>query len=110
VSYINTDNWHPFVHLTPVPGLYGLSGILAASGVIFFAYIVSTPSRPRPRNPRPAARHGDRHPGESDRLHHPVRGRRTVLTGMVSYKELNVAAPVALALDKYPGCTGWASR
>ena len=27
----------------------------------------------------------------------------TVLTGMVSYKELNVAAPVALALDKYPG-------
>ena len=26
----------------------------------------------------------------------------TVLTGMVSYKELNVAAPVALALDKYP--------
>src|SRR5438876_1159343 len=26
-----------------------------------------------------------------------------VLTGMVSYKELNVAAPVALALDKYPG-------
>ena len=27
----------------------------------------------------------------------------TVLTGMVSYKELNVAAPVALALDKYAG-------
>ena len=26
-----------------------------------------------------------------------------VLTGMVSYKELDVAAPVALALDKYPG-------
>src|SRR5206468_6686721 len=25
-----------------------------------------------------------------------------VLTGMVSYKELNVSAPVALALDKYP--------
>ena len=26
-----------------------------------------------------------------------------VLTGMVSYRDLNVAAPVALALDKYPG-------
>ncbi|HEX4648150.1 MAG TPA: amino acid permease, partial [Steroidobacteraceae bacterium] len=26
-----------------------------------------------------------------------------VLTGMVSYKELDVAAPVALALDKHPG-------
>src|SRR5256886_10090892 len=26
-----------------------------------------------------------------------------VLTGMGSYKELDVAAPVALALDKYPG-------
>jgi len=26
-----------------------------------------------------------------------------VLTGMVSYKELNVPAPVALAIDKYAG-------
>src|SRR5260370_6686799 len=27
----------------------------------------------------------------------------TVLTGMISYKELDVSAPVALALDKYSG-------
>ena len=40
MSYINTANWHPFVppnegHF----GTFGWSGVLAASGVIFFAYI-----------------------------------------------------------------------
>src|SRR3979409_306094 len=40
VSYINTDNWHPFV--PPNTGtwfVYGPSGILGAAGVIFFASI-----------------------------------------------------------------------
>src|SRR6201987_6392155 len=40
VSYINTDNWHPFVPPNAGSfGVYGLSGILPASGVIFFSYI-----------------------------------------------------------------------
>src|SRR6201987_4758454 len=40
VSFINRDNWHPFVPPnTGTWGVYGPSGILAASGVIFFAYI-----------------------------------------------------------------------
>src|SRR5215471_2261160 len=40
VSYINTANWHPFVPPnTGQTGVFGWSGVMAASGVIFFAYI-----------------------------------------------------------------------
>ncbi len=40
VSFINTANWHPFIPAnTGHLGTFGWSGIFAASGVIFFAYI-----------------------------------------------------------------------
>ncbi len=105
ISFINTANWHPFVppnegHF----GLYGWSGVLAASGVIFFAYIgfdaISTAAQ-EAKNPQ-----RDMPVGilaslvVCTILYVAV---ALVLTGMVSYKELNVAAPVALALDKYAG-------
>ena len=83
---------------------------MAASGVIFFAYIgfdaISTAAQ-ETRNP--AARHADRYPGEPGHLHDPLRGRTAiVLTGMVSYKELDVPP-----LSRWPSistlpCTGWA--
>ena len=69
MSYINTANWHPFIppnegHF----GTYGWSGVLAAAGVIFFAYIgfdaISTAAQ---ESQEPAARHADRHPGEPGR-------------------------------------------
>lgn len=105
ISFINTDNWHPFVppnegHF----GAYGWSGVLAAAGVIFFAYIgfdaISTAAQ-EAKNPQ-----RDMPVGilaslvVCTILYVAV---ALVLTGMVSYKELNVAAPVALALDKYSG-------
>ena len=105
ISFINTANWHPFVppnegHF----GTYGWSGVLAASGVIFFAYIgfdaISTAAQ-EAKNPQ-----RDMPVGilaslvVCTILYVAV---ALVLTGMVSYKELNVAAPVALALDKYQG-------
>ena len=38
--YITADNWHPFIpENTGVWGQYGWSGIMRASGIIFFAYI-----------------------------------------------------------------------
>jgi basic amino acid/polyamine antiporter, APA family len=104
VSYINPSNWHPFVPPNAGDfGRFGWSGIMAAAGVIFFAYIgfdaISTASQ-ETKNPQ-----RDMPIGIllslviCTVLYVAV---ALVLTGMVSYKELDVAAPVALALDKYP--------
>ena len=105
MSYINTANWHPFVppnegHF----GAFGWSGVLAAAGVIFFAYIgfdaISTAAQ-ESKNPQRDMPIGILASLVVCTILYVVVA--TVLTGMVSYKELNVAAPVALALDKYPG-------
>jgi basic amino acid/polyamine antiporter, APA family len=105
VSYINTDNWHPFV--PPNTGtwfVYGPSGILGAAGVIFFAYIgfdaISTAAQ-ESKNPQRDMPIGILASLIICTILYVMVS--TVLTGMVNYKELNVAAPVALALDKYPG-------
>ncbi|MDB6044738.1 MAG: amino acid/polyamine/organocation transporter, superfamily [Gammaproteobacteria bacterium] len=105
VAYISPANWHPFIPPnTGHFGQFGWSGIFAASGVIVFAYIgfdaISTCAQ-EARNPNRDL---------------PVSilsslaictvlymATAVVLTGMVHYTELNVAAPVALALDKYEG-------
>ena len=105
VSYINTDNWHPFV--PPNTGtwfVYGPSGILGAAGVIFFAYIgfdaISTAAQ-ESKNPQRDLPIGILASLIICTILYVIVS--AVLTGMVSYKELNVSAPVALALDKYPG-------
>jgi basic amino acid/polyamine antiporter, APA family len=103
VSFINTANWHPFIPPnTGQSGVFGWSGVMAASGVIFFAYIgfdaVSTAAQ-ETRNPQrdmPIAILASL--VICTVLYVIV---SAVLTGMVSYKELDVAAPVALALDKH---------
>ena len=105
VSYINTANWHPFVPPNAGSwGVYGPSGILAAAGVIFFAYIgfdaISTAAQ-EAKNPQRDMPIGILASLVVCTILYVIVA--TVLTGMVSYRELNVAAPVALALDKYPG-------
>jgi len=104
VSYINTANWHPFVPPnTGSWGVYGVSGILAASGVIFFAYIgfdaISTAAQ-ESKNPQRDMPIGILASLVICTVLYVIVS--AVLTGMVGYTELNVAAPVALALDKYP--------
>ena len=105
ISFINTANWHPFVppnagHF----GEFGWSGVLKAAGVIFFAYIgfdaISTAAQ-EAKNPQRDMPIGILASLVICTILYVIVA--TVLTGMVSYKELNVAAPVALALDKYPG-------
>jgi len=105
MSYINTDNWHPFVPPNQGSfGVYGLSGILAASGVIFFAYIgfdaISTAAQ-EAKNPQRDMPIGILASLIICTVLYVLVS--AVLTGMVNYRELNVAAPVALALDKYFG-------
>jgi len=125
-SYVSTANWTPFIpankgegdffaaafsHLTDPAwfwepgrwdwvGQFGASGILRGAGVIFFAYIgfdvVSTTAQ-EAKNPQ---------------KHMPIGILGSlavctvlyvlvslVMTGMVSYTELGVAAPVAVAVD-----------
>jgi APA family basic amino acid/polyamine antiporter len=105
VSFINTANWHPFIppnagHF----GAFGWSGVMAASGVIFFAYIgfdaISTAAQ-EAKNPQRDMPIGILASLVICTILYVIVS--AVLTGMVSYKELNVAAPVAIALDKYTG-------
>jgi basic amino acid/polyamine antiporter, APA family len=105
VSFINTANWHPFIPAnTGQTGVFGWSGIMAASGVIFFAYIgfdaISTAAQ-EAKNPQRDMPIGILASLVICTILYVVVA--AVLTGMVSYKELDVAAPVALALDKYQG-------
>jgi APA family basic amino acid/polyamine antiporter len=105
VSYINTVNWHPFIPPnTGRAGEFGWSGIMRASGVIFFAYIgfdaISTAAQ-EAKNPQRDMPIGILASLVVCTILYVAVA--VVLTGMVSYKELDVSAPVALALDKYTG-------
>ena len=84
-------------------GHFGWSGLLAGAGVIFFAYIgfdaVSTAAQ-EARNPRrdlPIGIFGSLAACTVLFILYAW-----VLTGVVNYRELNVAAPLALALGRIP--------
>ena len=93
-------NWHPFIPKNIGRGQFGLDGIVAGASSVFFAYIgfdaVSTAAQ-EARNPQRDMPIG-------------ILGSLVVctilyiavsltLTGLVSYKALNVAEPVALGID-----------
>lgn len=102
ISYINMDNFTPFVPAnTGVSGQFGFTGIITGAAVIFFAYIgfdaVSTAAQetidPQKNMPR------------------GIIGSLLICTilyvlvsfvmiGLVSYTQLNVPAPLAIAIDE----------
>jgi APA family basic amino acid/polyamine antiporter len=98
---VATANWHPFIPPNEGGfGEYGWSGIARAAGVIFFAYIgfdaVSTAAQ-EARNPQrdmPIGILGSL--VVCTILYILVSG---LLTGIVPYSALNVAAPVAVGID-----------
>ena len=119
--FVKASNWSPYippnkVEATPISaygsfwgwlkayshefGKFGISGILRGAGVIFFAYIgfdaVSTAAQEakNPQKDMPVGILGSL--GISTVLYILV---ATVLTGIVSYKTLNVADPVAVGVD-----------
>src|SRR5207253_9101520 len=105
MSYIDTANWHPFIPPnTGQTGRFGWSGIMGASGVIFFAYIgfdaISTAAQ-ETKNPQRDMPIGILASLVICTVLYVIFS--TVLTGMVSYKELDVSAPVAIALHKDSG-------
>lgn len=104
IFYIDPANYVPFIpENSGVFGEYGWSGILRATGVVFFAYIgfdaISTTAQ-ETRSPQKSLPIG-------------MLGSLTicsvlyvlfafVMTGLVNYKALNVAAPVAEAIAVTP--------
>ena len=101
VFYIDPANWHPFIPDNQGPGKYGFDGILKGAGVVFFAYIgfeaVSTAAQEakNPARDMPIGILGSL--AICTVLYMMV---SLVLTGIVSYKDLNVADPMAVAVDK----------
>ena len=101
VFYIDTNNWHPFIPENIGDGKFGVDGILKGAGVIFFAYIgfeaVSTAAQEakNPQRDMPIGILGSL--VICTILYMAV---SAVLTGIVSYKELNVPDPMAVAVDK----------
>jgi APA family basic amino acid/polyamine antiporter len=104
--YVNVDNWSPFIpeNTTGNFGDFGWSGVLRASGIIFFAYIgfdaVSTAAQ-EARNPSRDMPIGILGSLVICTLLYILMSG--VLTGMVPYPQLNDAAPVAVALQAHAG-------
>ncbi len=100
LAYINRANWTPFIpENTGTFGEFGWSGIMRGAGVIFFAYIgfdaVSTAAQ-EARNPQkdmPVGILGSL--GICTLVYILV---SSVLTGIVHYSQLNVPAPISVAI------------
>jgi APA family basic amino acid/polyamine antiporter len=102
--YITKSYWHPFIpENTGVWGTYGWSGVLRASGIIFFAYIgfdaVSTAAQ-EAKNPQRDVPIGILASLIICTILYILMSG--VLTGMLEYPKLNDAAPVAAALEAHP--------
>ncbi len=104
--YINQSNYTPFV---PPPtsekfGDFGWTGVLRAAGMIFFAYIgfdaVSTAAQEakNPKRDMPIGIVGSLIVCTILYIAYAL-----VLTGVVNYKDLNTAAPLAVAVDRMTG-------
>jgi APA family basic amino acid/polyamine antiporter len=105
---VASANWHPFIPPADGHGNFGWGGIPVAAASIFFAYIgfdaVSTAAQEakNPQRDMPIGILGSL--VVCTILYIAV---SLVLTGLVSYKTLNVSAPVALAIDATG--VGWGS-
>jgi APA family basic amino acid/polyamine antiporter len=109
VVYVNPENWQPFIpEPTGEPGVFGVDGILRAATVVFFAYIgfeaVSTAA-------------GEAHDPQHD-MPFGILGSllictvlyimtSAVLTGVIPFTKLNVAAPVATAVNEFGPQWAW---
>ncbi|MEO8112872.1 MAG: amino acid permease, partial [Phenylobacterium sp.] len=101
IGFINIHNWQPFIPANEGGFKYGVPGIFRAASVIFFAYVgfeaVSTAAA-EAKNPQRDVPIG-------------ILGSlivctiiymlvAAVLTGVVPFRQLGVAAPIALAVDQ----------
>jgi APA family basic amino acid/polyamine antiporter len=104
IRYINVNNWKPFIPPNAGEwGTYGWSGVLRGAGLIFFAYIgfdaVSTAAQ-EARNPQKDMPVGILGSLAICTLLYVLVS--LVLTGLLSYKELNVPSPVITVVERIP--------
>lgn len=110
--YVDTANWFPYIpdRVTDAAGIsrFGWQGILAGAGVIFFAYIgfdaVSTAAQ-EAKNPQRDMPKGILYSLLVCTILYVIVA--AVMTGIVPYEQLNVAAPIALAIDSTGGALSW---
>lgn len=111
LSYIDTSNWTPYIpENTGEYGHYGISGIFRGAAVVFYAFLgfdaLSTAAQ-ETKNPQKDMPKGILISlGICALLYVLV---TAVLTGIVNYKDLDVDAPIALAIDSTNGGLGWLS-
>ena len=111
LSYIDLGNWQPYIpENTGTLGKYGWSGILRGAGVVFYAYLgfdaLSTTAQ-EAKNPQKDMPRGILVSLLICTILYVA--VTAVLTGIVNYKELNVAAPIALAIDRAGAGLTWLS-
>jgi basic amino acid/polyamine antiporter, APA family len=101
VAFIQPDNWTPFIPPNEGGFVYGVQGVFRAASVIFFAYVgfeaVSTAAAEakNPSRDMPIGILGSLFVCTAIYI-----AVAAVLTGVVSYKELGVPEPIALAVDR----------
>jgi APA family basic amino acid/polyamine antiporter len=111
LSHVQPENWTPFIpENTGHFGDFGWSGIVRAAGLVFFAYIgfdtVSTLAQDA-KNPQKDLPRGILGSLLVCTVAYIVVS--AILTGIVSYKSLNVSDPIAVALDAMGPSFFWVS-
>ena len=107
--YVKTSNWHPFIPPnTGEFGQFGISGIIRAAAVVFFAYIgfdaVSTAAQ-EAKNPQKDVPIGILLSlGICTVLYILM---SLVMTGLAPYTTLNVAHPVSVAIETAGPALAW---
>jgi APA family basic amino acid/polyamine antiporter len=103
LQHVDPANWEPFIPASEGPGKFGVSGVLRAASIVFFAYIgfdaISTAAQETkdPQRSMPIGILGSL--VVCTLLYIAV---CAVLTGMLPYSQLGTAKPVATALEAYP--------
>lgn len=111
ISHINIANWTPFIPAnTGSFSHFGWTGILSGAAVVFFAYIgfdaVSTTAQ-EAINPKRDVPIGILASLVICTILYVAVS--LVMTGIVNYKELNVSAPIAVAIDAAGQSLRWLS-
>jgi amino acid transporter len=110
--FVNPANWHPFIpEPTGVENQFGFDGVIRAATIVFFAYIgfeaVSTAGQ-EAKDPRKDMPIGILGSLVICTILYMLTA--AVLTGVVSFTKLNVAAPVATAVDTFGPQWGWLAK
>jgi len=103
--HVDASNWSPFIPANEGAfGDFGVSGVIQAAGIVFFAYVgfdaVSTAAG-ESRNPQRTVPIGLLGTVLISTALYVVIG--LVMTGLVPYQTLNVADPISEALKAVPG-------